>query len=44
MKNLTLAIIASFGLLSNASMANEIPKSDVTNYEIVMQNVKKNVS
>lgn len=41
MKNLTLAIIASFGLLSNGSMANETPNADVTNYKTVMQNVQK---
>ncbi|HBB9944295.1 hypothetical protein JHS95_23630 [Vibrio parahaemolyticus] len=41
MKNLTLAIIASFGLLSNTSMANETPISDVTNYETVMQTLNK---
>lgn len=41
MKNLTIAIIACFGLLSNASMANETPIADFTNYETAMQNVKK---
>ncbi|EGR0468580.1 hypothetical protein FG064_16410 [Vibrio cholerae] len=40
MKKLTLAIIASLGLLSNAPMANEIPKADATNYEILMQSLK----
>ncbi|EKF9121622.1 TPA: hypothetical protein ACMDWR_003187 [Vibrio cholerae] len=39
MKKLTLATITSLGLLSNAPMANEIPKADATDYEILMQSL-----
>ena len=40
MKSLTMAVITGFGVLSNVSMASEMPTLKSDNYEIVMQAVK----